>query len=358
MKRIFLLCSLLFFGLVAFAQDLITNRDIIAMKGSKISDDLVIVKINTSTCDFDLSNQKLMELKDSKISDRVIKQMITKTSTKPEITNDDVINMKMTKLSDDVVRHMIKNCPHRFDASPGGLIKLSNAKVSSTIIKDVMNNANASDTNEPAPVLTSTAKTNNTAVASKDKPAQQAPASKNAEQTNKAGSTTGTKVVKFGEVENAKTLLKMYDKYIASDGSTFQKGDKITLKAPSSNGRQFQYVYEERGIPAKRNYLDARYSNRQLEIAYIKVENAGTSLLLSSKKMKMAQIVTYGIGGLFSEIIIDVENAIASGEIKSNTISENEALEAIKKAKDKYELGLITKQQYDAVITEMKQYIK
>ncbi|MGC4234226.1 MAG: hypothetical protein QM594_14700 [Niabella sp.] len=342
------LCFILLISIAAAnAQELITNKDVIAMKTSKVAEDLIVSKINTGNCDFDLTAEGLGGLKMAKLSDKTIKLMITASSEKPMLTNDDIVAMKTAKIADDIVKHLIVNSPHDFNISTDGLIKLNAAKISKSVLKDMMSNpTDIKDrgTNRNQTFSNNSARTNNSKTSS----------SADVKQQDTSNEPTG-KVVKYEDLEKTKAFFKLYDAYVASDGSVYQKGDKIQLKSPSV-GRAFQYVYEMRGLSNK-NYLDARYSNRQLEIVFIKVEDAGTDLF-ASKKLKMAQITTRGIGGVLSTIYIDVENAIASGEIKSKVISENEAIATIKRAKDKYELGLTTKQEYEAVVNEMKKYIK
>lgn len=323
----------------ARAQELMTNKDVIAMKTSKVSEDVIIAKIVSGNCDFDLSTPRLAQLKEVKISDKTIKQMITSAPKKPFLSNDDIIAMKTAKISDDVLKYMIHNCPHHFDTSPDGLIKLNNAKVSKSILKEMMT---MPDDTKGATPPNSGQQTDTRGADPKN--------------ATDANAIPPNKIIKYGDIATSKTFLKIYDEYIASDGSIYKKGDTIILKTPS-NGRKFQYVYKVGGLTGDREYLDARYSNRALVITDIVVENAGTSIF-SSRKMRMAQIVTDGVGGLLSELKIDTENALSSGEIKSTIMSEADAIEAIKRAKEKYDLGLITQQEYEKIRTDMKKYIK
>ncbi|MFT3845434.1 MAG: hypothetical protein QM725_10295 [Lacibacter sp.] len=330
MDRVYFFIVCICFFNFSFAQNALTNGDIVNLKVAKVDDDVIITKISSSKTNFDLSAQGLIGLKTAKIPEKIIISMLNIQRSNEKITNDDIINLTMSNVSDRIIKEKIKTAPRSFDVSTEGIIKLKTAKVSKDIVKEMMQNSgNAETSNVPS---SSETKVNS------DNP-------------------SSDKVLRFSDVENSKTLFKTYDMYIAQDGSVFAKGDKITVKAPSSNGRVFQYIYETKGLSGVKNYLDARYSNRELTILFISVENSGTSLF-SSKKFKVAQIVAAGTGGMLSNINIDIENAISSSEIKSKVISETEALEKIKNAKDKYELGLITKKEYEEVVEEMKKYIK
>jgi hypothetical protein len=55
---------------------------------------------------------------------------------------------------------------------------------------------------------------------------------------------------------------------------------------------------------------------------------------------------------------LNIEDAIAVGEIKSFGMTSDEALAALKKAKDKLDLGLISQEEYDKIKAELTPYIK
>ncbi|MDO5665008.1 MAG: hypothetical protein Q4G63_07105 [Bacteroidia bacterium] len=322
MKKIILLFLLTVFITAGFAQDLITNKDIVMMKTSKMSDDIILAKISSSTCDFDLSTSGILELKNAKVPDKIVREMLNASPPKEVMTNDDVTNMHQAKISTPIILAKIDVTEHNFDVSPEGLIKLTTAKVPKNIVKKMMD------------VPTGKSSSNGVSGSSKKE------------------NTSSGKILRFDEIENA-SLSKTYDGYIAKDGSVFMKGDKIALKFPTKDGRVFQYIYEQKGLSSRTN-LSPKYSNTELEIIGAL---AGKEDLFGSKKFKYARVIAMG-EGLVTGVIIEIENAIASGEVKSKVISENEALETIKKAKDKFDLGLITKEEYEKVRKEMRQYIK
>ena len=55
---------------------------------------------------------------------------------------------------------------------------------------------------------------------------------------------------------------------------------------------------------------------------------------------------------------VDFENAILNGEIKSFGMTSDEALAELKKAKDKMDLGLISKEEYETKKSELVKFIK
>ena len=122
------------------AQVAVKNTDIISMKIAKISEDIIISKMITSKCNFDLSVQWLSGLYSAKIVSKIIKTMFTKTTCVDEINNDDVLNMVTAKISTEIIRIKIRSTPHNFDVSPDDLIKLKKGKVPKDIVTDMMIN--------------------------------------------------------------------------------------------------------------------------------------------------------------------------------------------------------------------------
>ncbi len=66
---------------------------------------------------------------------------------------------------------------------------------------------------------------------------------------------------------------------------------------------------------------------------------------------------TKGVTGLLN-YTVQFENALSTGEIKGSGMTSDEALEALKKAKDKLDLGIITQEEYDKIKAELTPFIK
>jgi hypothetical protein len=60
----------------------------------------------------------------------------------------------------------------------------------------------------------------------------------------------------------------------------------------------------------------------------------------------------------YNQLSLKLENAISSGEINSSIITSDNALDKLKKAKEKLDLDLITQEEYDNLKKELKKYIK
>ena len=64
------------------------------------------------------------------------------------------------------------------------------------------------------------------------------------------------------------------------------------------------------------------------------------------------------LGSISSTLIIQIENAIDAGEIKSNRFSSDDTLYDLKKAREKLDLGLITQEKYDSIKNVLSKYIE
>jgi hypothetical protein len=89
---------------------------------------------------------------------------------------------------------------------------------------------------------------------------------------------------------------------------------------------------------------------------------------IPNTKVVIKRIFTNQFGEITFETIsssnyyyrIPVDRAISKGELKSKNLSfrtSDEALSELKKAKEKLDLGLITKDDYDKKVNELKKYI-
>jgi hypothetical protein len=153
--------------------------------------------------------------------------------------------------------------------------------------------------------------------------------------------------IKYSDLSSGKRFKGEFKTYVSKDGAIYKSGDKIKIGLPSSN-KEFAFVYETHlgliGAP-----LTAIGSGTEAEILYFKVAgyNVSDYRVLAACKLRST--------GGYS---IQLENAIVSGEIKSFGMTSDEALSALKKAKDKLELGLITQAKYDSLKIELSKLIK
>lgn len=163
-----------------------------------------------------------------------------------------------------------------------------------------------------------------------------------------------TSLLSFGQEIRYDSLSNItqrgeYTSYVGSDGGIYKIGDRIKIGVPSSN-KTFAYIMTGDGIITPMEPLNAAQSGTETEIKKIfVVGNKRTGFSVSMR--------TKGIIGMLN-YTIQFENALSTGEIKGSGMTSDEALEALKKAKDKLELGLITQEEYEKIKLELTPYIK
>ena len=154
--------------------------------------------------------------------------------------------------------------------------------------------------------------------------------------------------IKYSELATV-TSKGDYTSYVGSDGGVYKIGDRIKIGVPSSN-KTFAYIWQGDGIITPMTPLTAGFSGTETEIKKIFVvgnKRAGYSVSMRTK----------GITGL-ANYTIQFENALQTGEIKGSGMTSDEALSAMKKAKDKLDLGLITPEEFEKIKNELKPFIK
>ena len=156
----------------------------------------------------------------------------------------------------------------------------------------------------------------------------------------------------YEEITNAKerpTYAGDITQYMAKDGSVYKVGDKITIGVPSSN-KTFAFLSSGDGLMTPLVPLSIGVSGQKAEIMKFRISGtrrAGFTIWLKAKS-------AYGIGNYN----VDFENAILNGELKSFGMTSDEALSELKKSKDKLDLGLISKEDYQAKKAELVKFIK
>jgi hypothetical protein len=137
--------------------------------------------------------------------------------------------------------------------------------------------------------------------------------------------------------------------YIAKDGSIYKVGDQVTIGVPSSN-KTFAFLSTGDGIMTPLVPLGINVSGQKADIIKFRISGtrrSGFTIWLKAKS-------PYGIGNYN----VDFENAILNGEIKSYGMTSNEALEELKRTKEKLDLGLITQEEYETKKKELVKFIK
>lgn len=155
-------------------------------------------------------------------------------------------------------------------------------------------------------------------------------------------------------IVGAQTLTE----YTASNNVTYHVGDTIKLGRGSAPNGDFIYCQmgDAYAVMAALGGSGGRIDQglpRNL---------SGVNMIVKKIKeitFKGAKLISFNVaGGNFVQYKILVEDALATGELKSIGYTSDEALSALKKAKDKLDLGLIKPEQYDSIKSVMIKYIK
>ena len=131
--------------------------------------------------------------------------------------------------------------------------------------------------------------------------------------------------------------------YIAEDGTHYKVGDSLRIGSPQSN-EHFDLIIQ--------NAVIAQYP--------LPSWAASSYVVIKSIKawMRTAQVTTTRpTNGVYQLYISNLEAAVKAGEIRSLGMTKEEALAQLKEEKDKYDLGLITEEEFNAKREELKPFI-
>jgi hypothetical protein len=136
----------------------------------------------------------------------------------------------------------------------------------------------------------------------------------------------------------------VYDEYLSKEGFLYKVGDVIKINKPTS-GDKFSFITD------RFNQLQA-------------------SSVITGKDMVIKNILVIGFKNTGYELcmtinnstipdnILKFESAISYGEIKPKGMTSDDALNELKRAKDKLDLGLISKEEYEVKRLELIKFIK
>lgn len=156
-------------------------------------------------------------------------------------------------------------------------------------------------------------------------------------------------MLEYSKLSDVEYSLDTYTSYLSKDGILYKVGDTVNIAAPSGFHGHFVYFYK----------IDV-FGN----IYYPGHEAANTSAII--KKVKITGSRRSGFKAMFQtkgftaldNYFITIEDAIIAGEVKGNGYTSDQALSDLKRAKDKLDLGLITRDEYDKKKAELSPYIK
>jgi len=151
-------------------------------------------------------------------------------------------------------------------------------------------------------------------------------------------------------VENAKKRPKgKYLSYVSKDGRIYLPGDTINIGMPSGTNGRFIHL-QKMDLAGTVYIIGAEAVNTHIILKKIRVggtKRSGWKVSFQTKGMTAVD-----------NYFLYIEDAITTGEIDSGVMSSDKALEELKRAKDKLDLGLITQKEFDKIREELSKYIK
>ncbi|MCP5498117.1 MAG: hypothetical protein H7A23_26470 [Leptospiraceae bacterium] len=159
----------------------------------------------------------------------------------------------------------------------------------------------------------------------------------------------------FSQVINHKQLEGIdkkphgtFEAYISRNGDVYVVGDTLQIKNPSGVNGKFIYITKV-DISGTQREVDRYSANTKARIKKIAVggtKNSGFKVSFQTTGMT-------GIDNYF----FFIEDAIMNGEVKSKSLTSDEALDELKKAKLKLDLELITREEYNKIKERLGKYI-
>jgi hypothetical protein len=136
----------------------------------------------------------------------------------------------------------------------------------------------------------------------------------------------------------------VYDQYLSKEGYLYKVGDAIKINKPIS-GDKFSFITD-------------RFSQIQASSMMIGKDMVIKNIFVTGFKNTGYELCMTISNPLAAEYILKFESVISSGEIISKAMTSDDALSELKKAKDKLDLGLISKEDYETKKAELIKFIK
>jgi hypothetical protein len=160
---------------------------------------------------------------------------------------------------------------------------------------------------------------------------------------------THSQTVTYSDVVNQITTKGKFTEYVSKNGTVYRIGERVDFGTPSGVNGNFVTIQ-------KMDVMGTTYS-------------VGSEIINTSSEIKNIWIggtkrtgfkVNFQTKGFsfIDNYFIPIEDAILTGEVKTPGISSDDALNELKKAKDKLDLGLITPEEYAIIRLELIKFIK
>jgi hypothetical protein len=139
--------------------------------------------------------------------------------------------------------------------------------------------------------------------------------------------------------------------YTASNGAVIKLGDKFRLNRPEGGSKTFVSIQNKPTVMdmmGNKNFsltVDTSMSNTEITIK--------TLYIFGSRKLGFKSMAELATCGVCNNLIVDIELAIESKEVRTNGMTRDEAIAKLKETKDLLDLGLVQQDDYDKLKVEL-----
>ncbi len=158
------------------------------------------------------------------------------------------------------------------------------------------------------------------------------------------------------EKSEAKIMTKEgVSQYTASNGSIIKIGDKFRINRPEEGAKTFVSIQNKPTIADAfgSNFnptVNTSMSNTEITIKSLYI--AGT------RKLGFKTMAELATCGTCNNLLVDIELAIETKEIRTNGMTSDDAMALLKKEKEKLELGIISQKEFDDKKAELIKFIQ
>lgn len=139
--------------------------------------------------------------------------------------------------------------------------------------------------------------------------------------------------------------------YTASNGAVIKLGDKFRLNRPEGGSKTFVSIQNKPTVMdmmGNKNYsstVDTSMSNTEITIK--------TLYIFGSRKLGFKSMAELATCGVCNNLLVDIELAIESKEVRTNGMTREDAIAKLKETKELLDLGMVKQDDYDKLKTEL-----
>jgi hypothetical protein len=139
--------------------------------------------------------------------------------------------------------------------------------------------------------------------------------------------------------------------YTASTGTVIKIGDKFRLNRPEGGSKTFVSIQNKPTVMdmmGNKNYtstVDASMSNTEITIKALYISG--------SRKLGFKSMAELATCGVCNNLLVDIELAIESKEVRTNGMTREDAIAKLKETKELLDLGMVKQDDYDKLKMEL-----